>query len=192
MNPTLTTRVVRERLHTLVVIDVRTPGEYAGGHLPGAYNIPLDDLEHALPTLREAADRSDLLVVCASGTRSENACAMLSRNGIPAAGLEGGTAAWASAGEELHRPATTAAPRWAMDRQVRLTAGSGVLLGLLLGQVIHPAFQLLSAGIAAGLVYSAVSNSCAMASLLGKLPYNRTDRTDLDHTLAALRTGARR
>ncbi|MFD4033352.1 rhodanese-like domain-containing protein [Streptomyces sp. NPDC058637] len=188
MNPTLTTSAVRERLHTLVVIDVRTPGEYAGGHLPGAHNIPLDDLEHALPALREVADRGDLLVVCASGTRSQNASTTLSRNGIPAAGLEGGTAAWASAGGELHRPATTAAPRWAMDRQVRLTAGSVVLLGLLLGQVIHPAFQLLSAGIAAGLAYSALSNSCAMATLLGKLPYNRTSRTDLDNTLTTLRS----
>ncbi|MFF2847402.1 rhodanese-like domain-containing protein [Streptomyces sp. NPDC058001] len=187
MNSTLTTSVVRERLHTLVVIDVRTPGEYADGHLPGAYNIPLDDLEHALPTLREVADRGDLLMVCASGTRSQNAGTTLSRNGIPAASLEGGTAAWASAGEALHRPATTAAPKWAMDRQVRLTAGSVVLLGLLLSQVIHPAFQLLSAGIAAGLVYSALSNSCAMATLLGKLPYNRTKRTDRTNTLAALR-----
>lgn len=80
---TLTVGAVRERLHTLVVIDVRTPGEYAG-HLPGAHNIPLDDLEHALPTLREAADRSDLLVVCASGARSQNASVTLSRNGIRA------------------------------------------------------------------------------------------------------------
>ncbi|MFB7199768.1 rhodanese-like domain-containing protein [Streptomyces sp. NPDC056240] len=184
---TLTAGTVRERLHTLVVIDVRTPGEYAGGHLPGAHNIPLDDLEHALPTLREVADRSDLLVVCASGARSQNASVTLSRNGIPAAGLEGGTAAWVSAGGDLQRPAATAAPKWAMDRQVRLTAGSVVLLGLLLGLVIHPAFQLLSAGIAAGLVYSALSNSCAMATLIGKLPYNRTDRTDLNTTLAALR-----
>jgi rhodanese-related sulfurtransferase len=188
MNTTLTTSAVRERLHTLIVIDVRTPGEYADGHLPGAHNIPLDDLEHAMPALREAADARDLLVVCASGNRSQNATVILSRNGIPAAGLEGGTAAWAAAGGDLHRPAATAAPpKWAMDRQVRLTAGSVVLLGLLLGLVIHPAFQLLSAGIAAGLVYSALTNSCAMAKLLGKLPYNRTDRTDLNSTLAALR-----
>lgn len=187
MTPTLTTADVRERLHTLVVIDVRTPGEYAGGHLPGAHNIPLDDLEHALPTLREASGRGDLLMVCASGARSGNAGATLSRNGITAASLDGGTAAWASAGGELHRPATTAATTWAMDRQVRLTAGSLVLLGLLLGLVIHPAFQLLSAGVAAGLVYSALSNSCAMATLLGKLPWNRTRRADLDGTLAALR-----
>ncbi|AXQ53818.1 MULTISPECIES: rhodanese-like domain-containing protein [Streptomyces] len=189
MNATLTTGAARERLHTLVVIDVRTPGEYAGGHLPGAHNIPLDDLPRALPDLRAAADRGDLLVVCASGARSQKAGATLASQGIPAASLEGGTAAWASAGGELHHPATTAAPTWAMDRQVRLTAGSVVLLGLLLGVLIHPAFQLLAAGIAAGLVYSALSNSCAMASLLGKLPYNRPARGNLDTTLAALRHG---
>ncbi|MEU6663136.1 rhodanese-like domain-containing protein [Streptomyces sp. NPDC046821] len=187
MNATLTAGAVRERLHTFVVIDVRTPGEYAGGHLPGAHNIPLDALEHALPTLREVADRGDLLVVCASGTRSQNASAALAGEGIPCASLEGGTTAWESAGEELHRPASTEAPKWAMDRQVRLTAGSFVLLGLLIGLLIHPAFQLISAGVAAGLVYSALSNSCAMATLLGKLPYNRTDRTNLNDTLTALR-----
>lgn len=188
MNSILTTRDVRERLHTLVVIDVRTPGEYAGGHLPGARNIPLDDLEDALPVLREVVGRGgSLLVVCASGTRSQSAGSTLSLNGIPAASLEGGTAGWVAAGEALNRPATRAAPTWAMDRQVRLTAGSVVLLGLLLGQVIHPAFHLLSAGIAAGLVLSALSNSCAMATLLGKLPYNRADRTTLDATLDALR-----
>ncbi|MFI1865789.1 rhodanese-like domain-containing protein [Streptomyces jumonjinensis] len=188
MNTTLTPGIARERLHTLTVIDVRTPGEYAGGHLPGAHNIPLDDLDRALPALREAAGRRELLVVCASGARSQSACAVLSRDGIPAATLEGGTAAWASAGGELHRPAA-ARPTWAMDRQVRLTAGSLVLLGLLLGLLVHPAFQLLSAGIAAGLVYSALSNTCAMAALLGKLPYNRTDRAALDGVLAALRRG---
>ncbi|MFE9848578.1 rhodanese-like domain-containing protein [Streptomyces sp. NPDC005576] len=187
MHSTLTASAVRERLHTLVVIDVRTPGEYAGGHLPHAHNIPLDDLADALPALREAADRGDLLLVCASGARSQNAGTTLSSHGIPAASLEGGTVAWTSAGGELHRPATSTAPTWAMDRQVRLTAGSLVLFGLLLGQVVHPAFQLIAAGIAAGLVYSALSNSCAMASLLGKLPHNRTNRTDLNNTLAALR-----
>jgi len=41
----LTTDQARTRLHELTVIDVRTPGEYAGGHLPGALNIPLDQIQ---------------------------------------------------------------------------------------------------------------------------------------------------
>ncbi|MFG2576332.1 YgaP-like transmembrane domain [Streptomyces sp. NPDC048481] len=75
-----------------------------------------------------------------------------------------------------------------MDRQARLTAGSIILLGLILGAPAHVAFVLLSAAVA-GLVHSALSNTCAMATLLGKLPYSRTDRAALDTTLAALRHG---
>jgi rhodanese-related sulfurtransferase len=189
MPTTLDAATARRRLDTLTVIDVRTPGEYATGHLPGAHNIPLDDLDQAFPALREAAGRGGLLVVCASGARSRGACELLARNDIPAATLDGGTTAWTTSGGDLHHPTATTRPRWAMDRQVRLTAGTLVLFGLLLGVLIHPAFQLLSAVIAGGLVYSALSNTCAMASLLGKLPYNRTDRGTLTTTLAALRQG---
>ncbi|CAM5489346.1 rhodanese-like domain-containing protein [Streptomyces viridochromogenes] len=183
----LATDEARTRLHELIVIDVRTPGEYAGGHLPGALNIPLDQIQRALPDIRHAADRGDILVVCASGARSENAGRILAEHGVTAATLSGGTGAWAADGHELHRPQGTARATWGMERQVRFTAGTVVLLGLLLGYVVHPAFQLLSAGIAGGLVFSALTNTCGMAALLAKLPHNRPRAADLDNTLAALR-----
>ncbi|MDV9193726.1 rhodanese-like domain-containing protein, partial [Streptomyces sp. SR27] len=47
----------RTRLAGLTVVDVRTPGEYASGHVPGAVNVPLDRLARAVPALREAAAR---------------------------------------------------------------------------------------------------------------------------------------
>ncbi|MET8945244.1 rhodanese-like domain-containing protein [Streptomyces sp. NPDC004542] len=177
----------RTRLHELTVIDVRTPGEYGGGHIPGALNIPLDQLQRALPDIRAAAERGEVLVVCASGARSENACRMLADNGIRTATLAGGTGAWAAQGHDLERPQDSPRAIWAMERQVRLTAGSVVLLGLVLGEVVHPAFRLLSAGIAGGLVFSAVTNTCGMAAVLAKLPHNRTRGMDLDVTLARLR-----
>lgn len=173
----------RGRLGELTVIDVRTPGEYASGHLPGALNVPLDRLRHALPVLGNA--RTGLLVVCASGNRSANACALLAEHGVAAATLTGGTGAWAERGHELHRPATTTRAGWSMERQVRFTAGTVVLTGLALG-LLHPAWQLLSAGVAGGLVYSALTNTCGMAALLSKLPHNRPRAADLDATLAAL------
>ncbi|MEU2156454.1 rhodanese-like domain-containing protein [Streptomyces sp. NPDC019396] len=183
----LATGEARTRLHELTVIDVRTPGEYAGGHLPGALNIPLAQIQRALPNIRHATDRGDVLVVCASGARSENACKILAENGITAATLSGGTGAWAADGHELHRPQGASRVTWGMERQVRLTAGASVLLGLLLGLVVHPAFQLVSAGIAGGLVFSALTNTCGMAAMLAKLPHNRPRAADLDNTLAALR-----
>lgn len=185
--PALDVPRARARLADLTVIDVRTPAEYASGHLPGALNIPLDELRRALPALRQAASRGDLLMVCASGNRSANACGILAGHGITAADLVGGTSAWAAAGHEVHRPAGAARKVWGMERQVRFAAGSLVLVGLGLGLLVHPAFQLLSAGIAGGLVYSAVSDTCGMAHVLGKLPYNRPRGTDLDATLARLR-----
>ncbi|MCX4767744.1 rhodanese-like domain-containing protein [Streptomyces sp. NBC_01275] len=177
------------RLHELTVIDVRTPGEYASGHLPGALNIPLDHLRRVLPDLRRASEHGDLLVVCASGARSANACELLAGNGVPVATLAGGTAAWAAAGHDLHRPTACDIPRavWSMERQVRLTAGAVVLAGLGLGLLVHPAFQLLSAGVAGGLVLSALTDTCGMAALLAELPHNRARPADLATTLAALR-----
>lgn len=196
---TTTTRTVkadqiRTRLDELTVVDVRSPGEYAGGHLPGALNVPLDRLKHALPALKEASARGELLVVCQSGNRSSNACAQLAAEGIPTLNLEGGTSGWASRGNALDRPA--GAPvrvPWAMDRQVRLVAGSLVLLGLLLGVLVHPLFQLLSAGVAGGLVFSALTNTCGMAAMLGKLPYNRATScgVDLSATLNRLSNGGK-
>ncbi|MBD0842906.1 rhodanese-like domain-containing protein [Streptomyces sp. TRM68416] len=178
----------RTRLHELTVIDVRTPGEYASGHLPGAVNVPLNHLRRALPEIRHAAERGDVLVVCASGARSENACRLLAEHGIPTATLTGGTAAWASDGHDLHTPAACdTRSGWSMERQVRFTAGAIVLLGLALGFLVHPAFQLLAAGIAGGLVFSALTDTCGMAVVLGKLPHNRPRAADLDAALAELR-----
>ncbi|MFF8592146.1 rhodanese-like domain-containing protein [Streptomyces sp. NPDC015220] len=183
----LATDQARSRLHELTVIDVRTPGEYAAGHIPSALNIPLDQLGRALPDIRGAAERGEVLLVCASGARSENACRTLAENGVPAATLVGGTGAWAAQGNELERPQGSTKATWGMERQVRLTAGSVVLLGLALGEFVHPAFRLLSAGIAGGLVFSAVTNTCGMAAMLAKLPHNRPRQADLDATLAQLR-----
>lgn len=173
----------RERLSELTVVDVRTPGEYASGHLPGALNVPLDQLERALPALRGST--AELLMVCRSGARSDKACESLAGHGVTAATLTGGTVAWAAAGHRLDRPADGARAGWTMERQVRFTAGTLVLAGLGLG-LLHPAWQLLSAGIAGGLVFSALTDTCGMASMLSKLPHNRPRTADLDATLTAL------
>ncbi|MFD5497202.1 rhodanese-like domain-containing protein [Streptomyces sp. NPDC001812] len=186
---TLGTDQARTRLDELTVIDVRTPAEYASGHLPGALNIPLDHVRRALPEIRHAAERGDVLLVCASGARSGSACTLLAEQGVPVATLAGGTNAWAAEGHDLHHPtvcATTPAG-WSMERQVRLAAGTLVLLGLVLGLLVHPAFQLLSAGVAGGLVFSALTDTCGMAVVLAKLPHNRPRAADLDAALAALR-----
>ncbi|MFG2750871.1 rhodanese-like domain-containing protein [Streptomyces xanthophaeus] len=164
---------VHDRPEDFTVIDVRTPGEYASGHLPGAVNVPLDRIAQSLPELRRSAEDRTLLLVCASGARSQSAARTLASQGVTATSLTGGTRSWSARGYGLDYPAEGRRSVWAMERQVRLTAGSLVLIGLTLGLLVHPAFQLLAAGIGAGFVFSALTDTCGMALVLGLLPFNR-------------------
>ncbi|MEX5267749.1 DUF2892 domain-containing protein [Kocuria sp. CPCC 204721] len=67
---------------------------------------------------------------------------------------------------------------WDLERQVRLTAGSLVLAGLLTGTVA-PRATWFSGAVGAGLVFAAVSNTCAMGQLLSALPHNQRDHVHL-------------
>ncbi|MCL2650581.1 MAG: rhodanese-like domain-containing protein [Candidatus Azobacteroides sp.] len=62
-----------------VLLDVRTRGEYAGGHAKNSKNIPLDELNAQLHKLNK---EQNFVVVCASGMRSGNAVGMMKRNGF--------------------------------------------------------------------------------------------------------------
>lgn len=167
------------------VLDVRTPGEFESAHIAGAYNIPLNDLTAALDELRDVTAR--IVVVCQSGARADRACDVLERAGIQGVELlDGGMAAWQRAGQAVR----TGRPRWQLERQVRLVAG-GLVLGSIVASVVKPGARFLAGGVGAGLVGAALTNTCAMGTLLSRLPYNRTSR-DTDHRATArlLKSGA--
>lgn len=63
-----------------VIIDVRSAGEFAGGHAKGAVNIPLDQLEAKLAQIK--AYKKPIVVCCASGMRSARAKGFLAGQGI--------------------------------------------------------------------------------------------------------------
>ena len=176
---------VREMIDTdpsVRIIDVRTGGEFETMHIPGSFNIPLDTLnEHA----RMIADLDQTVVlVCQSGARASKAHGALTGEGKDHLHLlEGGIAAWEAAGADVVHGESD---RWAMDRQVRLTAGS-IALASVLASALVPKAKWLAAGVGGGLVFSAVTNTCAMANMLGKLPYNQTDSCDVGAVLAEMR-----
>ena len=88
---------------TAVLIDVRTPGEFQGGHLAGARNLELDRLEALAP--QALPDKSAHLVVyCHSGNRSSFAVTILQRMGYTnLVNMTGGIAAWAQQGLPIVR-----------------------------------------------------------------------------------------
>ncbi len=89
-------------LHALV-IDVRSPGEFAGGHLEGSFNLPLDRLESDI--VRIVPDLATPIVLCcASGMRSAMAMQALQRMGYQKVSNGGGVGALAmSSGRAVRR-----------------------------------------------------------------------------------------
>ncbi|MGC0336006.1 rhodanese-like domain-containing protein [Streptomyces sp. SLBN-8D4] len=164
------------------LLDVRTPGEFRTAHIPGSYNVPLDTLREHRAELLHHLDE-DVILICRSGARAAQAEQALAEAGLPNLRvLDGGVVAWESAGG----PLTRGPERWDLERQVRLVAGTLVLLTGVTGLFV-PGLHLIGTAVGAGLTIAALTNTCAMGMLLSKLPYNRGPRTDLDTVVTALR-----
>lgn len=82
------------------LVDVREPYEYDQGHVPGAEPAPLHTVPALVPSL--PTDRP-VYLVCAVGSRSAKAADYLSKLGIDAVNIEGGTADWMRAGYPVER-----------------------------------------------------------------------------------------
>lgn len=154
-----------------ILVDVREPGEYAAMHIAGSKMIPVGIINHDnLPELRD----KKLLIHCQMGRRGEAACEKLlhSTPNLNVYNLEGGITAWEKAGFEVEKSEGTFL---SIARQVQITIGSGVLIGLTLGYLIHPGFLFLSAFFGAGLLFAGISGSCGLAILMAKMPWNQNN-----------------
>ena len=153
--------------NSIPLIDVRTPAEYGSVHAKGAVNLPMESLDLAkIPCSKE----DEIHVICQSGGRSMKVCQKLEAAGFThIVNVEGGTLAWHAAG----LPVVEGKKVMSLERQVRIAAGSLVVIGAAVGQFVHPGGFALSAFIGAGLVFSAVTNTCGMGMLIAKMPWNR-------------------
>lgn len=157
------------------LIDVRTPAEFGEIHVDFARNLPLDSLDPAaLIQGRQGRADGPLFFICRSGGRSKQACEKLTAAGYAnVVSVEGGTTAWAEAG----LPVVRGKKAVSLERQVRIAAGSLVVLGAALSY-FHPAFVALSGLVGAGLIFAGVTDTCGLGLLLARMPWNRTKGPD--------------
>lgn len=153
------------------LIDVRTPTEFREVHVEFAKNVPLDQLNpERVMRGRNGNPNEPLYLVCLKGGRSAQACeAFLKRGFENVVSVEGGT----NACEQTDLPLVRGKKAISLERQVRIAAGSLVLLGVILGWQVHPGFYGLSAFVGAGLVFAGITDTCGMGILLSKMPWNQ-------------------
>lgn len=158
----------RLKARTAVLVDVREPDEHAREHIAGAVTAPLSAFEAADLALTPG---KDVIFMCRSGNRTGAHCDRLAtRVDGPAHVLAGGLDAWKKAGLPVR---TDAKQPLELMRQVQMAAGGLILVGGLLGTLVHPAFWGLSAFVGAGLFVAGATGFCGMARLLAVMPWNR-------------------
>lgn len=88
-----------------LLLDVRTPGEFASGHAPRARSLPLDDLARlGSDECAKMANGKPVVCICATGNRSAMAATALAKAGVETVyNLTGGMAAWSGAGLTIRR-----------------------------------------------------------------------------------------
>ena len=155
------------------LVDVRSATEFAVGHIPGAVNVPMDQIEARLADLRRDVP---LVLICKAGTRARMTAALLGPCERELMVLEGGTDAWIKAGLPV---VSSVKSRWSLERQVRLGAGLLALTGAVLALTVNADWIFLSGFIGLGLTFAGLTDLCPMAIVLGKMPWNRTSHCSL-------------
>lgn len=92
----ISTREGKERLSAdknIVLIDVRTPEEYADAHIPNSRSLPLNQLNSGISKITSDKD-SEIIVYCLSGARAASACSQLCAMGYTNVSNMGGIASW--------------------------------------------------------------------------------------------------
>ncbi len=171
--PTISPQEARKLLDAgAVLVDIRAADEHAREHIPGARHVPLEQLQQAdLPSGEGAV----IIYHCKSGNRTRMSAGQLKQAAsCDTYILEGGLDAWKKEGLPVKADASQPME---LSRQVQISAGSLILLGVILGALVSPWFYILSGFVGAGLVFAGVSGFCGLARVLMHMPWNRKAMT---------------
>ena len=155
----------------LPLIDVRIPPEFREVHVAGATSVPFDRLSREqLSSAVGSKENATVYFICQMGKRSQKACAKALKLGLAnVVNVEGGTDACIAAGLPLERGKKAVS----LERQVRIVAGILIVVGGVLAIALHPYWAALPVAMGAGLIFSGVTDTCTMGTLLTKMPWNR-------------------
>ena len=156
-----------------VLIDVREPDEFAREHIAGATLLPLSRFDPA-QALSQAKPGQRIVMQCKSGRRSADACrlaAPLATTDTPVFTLAGGIEAWKK--DNLPVELNTKVSGISVMRQVQLVIGLCVLAGSALAWFVDPRFVAIPAFFGAGLTFAGASGTCALATMIGWMPWNK-------------------
>ena len=160
-----------------VLIDVREPDEFAREHIAGATLLPLSRFDPA-QALSQAKPGQRIVMQCKSGRRSADACrlaAPLAAAGLPVFTLAGGIEAWKK--DNLPVELNTKVSGISVMRQVQLVIGLCVLAGSALAWFVDPRLVAIPAFFGAGLTFAGASGTCALATMIGWMPWNKTAKS---------------
>jgi rhodanese-related sulfurtransferase len=156
---------------TAELIDVRTPGEFASGHVPGARLIPLDELDCVAFLKQRGPGNRPIYVLCQSGGRARRAIEKFQRAGFGGCVLvEGGTQAWVEAGLPVILGKSKVLP---LMRQVQIAVGSVSAVGAALALWADPKFAIIPLIMGCGLLFAGLTGFCGLALVLAKMPWNK-------------------
>ena len=158
----------------LQVIDVRTHAEVNSESLADCAHFPLQDLNGAAVNAyleQQGHDSSQpVYLLCASGQRATRAAEQLQSDlGHQLVIVEGGMNALKELGIDIAKGSGNII---SLERQVRIAAGSLVVVGVILGLAVNPGSYGLSAFVGAGLVFAGITDSCGMGMVLARMPWN--------------------
>ncbi len=159
---------LQARGEAIDLIDVRTPMEFQEVHVTFARNLPLDQLDPG--KLMGERNGKPLYVICRTGNRGQKACEKIQAAGYSnVINVEGGTLAWV----DCHLPVVRGRKVISLQRQVQITVGTLLLLASALTWFVHLAFVALCAFFGAGLLFAGLTDNCALAMLLARMPWNQ-------------------
>jgi rhodanese-related sulfurtransferase len=153
------------------ILDVRTPGEHASAHVPGARLLPLADLDAVAFLNQRGAKDGPIYVLCQTTRRARKAINKFQRVGFDDCVLvAGGTQAWMDAGLPVQRRESRMLP---LMRQVQISVGLLSAVGAVLALTVNPLFAIIPLFIGCGLLFAGITGVCGLALLLARMPWNR-------------------